>query len=87
MRFLKFLDQVMGKTYLNHNPNGTFCSKDGQPRTSGVTFRRVFAIGRVEKNHPAQNRDTHTLASQLCHSSLQQDGQGRPCARVKVKDV
>ena len=32
MRFLKFLDQVMGKTYQDDNSYDTHCRKDFQPR-------------------------------------------------------
>jgi hypothetical protein len=43
MRFLKFLDQVMGKTYPNHNPYAALCRKDFQPWAgrSGVFLSSV----------------------------------------------
>ena len=43
MRFLKFLDQVMGKTYLNRNPYAAHCRKDFQSRAgrSGVFLSSV----------------------------------------------
>ena len=79
MRFLKFLDQVMGKSYLNRNPYAAHCRKDFQSRAgrSGVFLSSVVW----------KNRDTHTLAPQVRHSGFQQDDRGRPCARVKVKDM